>query len=191
MDYQALVDELPDEVVDLIAEQQEEIEKLQKRLDGEVSDTPDTPDSEEETSFAKSFPEEYARLQAAEAALAAERTARADAEWVAKADSYRPLAVDPAELGPALRQVAETLPEAAALVEKALQAATAQVATADIFKELGHGVPTPGSAEEQIEQIAKARLAEDPSLESIEAARADVYIENPDLYARYQAERQR
>lgn len=189
VDYQALVDELPDEIVDLIVEQEETIEKLQKRLDGVDEDG--APDEDPATEFAKSFPEEFARLQAAEEALAAERTARADAEWVAKARTFSALTINPDEFGPVMRRVADALPEDAAVIEKALSAAVAQVETADIFKELGHATPIPGSVDDQVEQIAKGLLAEDPTLETIEAARAEAYLQNPDLYSQYQAERQR
>jgi hypothetical protein len=200
VDYTALVDELPDEVVDLIAEQQDQIEDLQKRL-AEVEVEAPAPAADEPTSFekaletlpaevAKAIQDDRERLAKAEAELAAEKIAKADAEWTTRATQFSALSIDPATFGPAMRQVHEALPEVAETISKALTGAAEVVALTNIFKEIGHNA-TPGSVEDQITQFAKAKLAENPDLGTIEVARAEVYEEHPDLYTALQAERQR
>lgn len=192
----ALVNDLPDEVVDFIQSQHEEIQDLRKRLDAI------TPDEEpEEMTFEKALsalPDEVAqtiladreRLAKAEAELAAEREAKADAEYIEKVRHLDGVG-EPEVFGPALRRIAEALPSDAELVEKALAALTEQTRMSDIFKEFGHSAAAPaGSVEERIEAIAKSYQAEDPDLTD-EVARAKAWEENPDLYEAHTAERRR
>jgi len=194
----ALVAELPDEIVDYVAELQDSVEDLTKRLDAvEVEDDDDTDpiekalDSMDEDS-AEALRERLARLDTLEETVNENEVEKADAEYIAKARAFDGLG-DPEEIGPALRRLAEVNAEDADLIEKALTAAAEQTKTSDLYEELGHAIAKSGDAETQITQIAKAHRDADSTL-SEEEARSMAWEENPDLYEEHQremAERQR
>lgn len=195
----ALVAELPDEIVDYIGDLQDNVEELTKRLE-EVEYVEDDGEydpiakalGEMDEEAASILQEKLEKLDALEATVIENEIEKADNEYIAKARAFDGLG-DPNEIGPALRRLSEVSPEDAAVVEKALTAAAEQTRTSDLYEELGHAIAKVGSAEDQIVQIAKAAQNADPSL-SEEEARAKAWEENPELYeehAREMAERQR
>ena len=193
----ALVAELPDEIVDYVAELQDSVEDLTKRLDAvEVEDDDTDPiekalDSMDEES-AEALRERLARLDTLEETVNENEVQKADAEYIAKARAFDGLG-DPDEIGPALRRLSEVNAEDAELIEKDLTAAAEQTKTSDLYEELGHAIAKSGDAETQITQIAKAHRDADPAL-SEEEARSMAWEENPDLYEehhREMSERQR
>lgn len=193
----ALVNELPDEVVDLIGDLQDQVEDLTKRLeDAEATpvEVPTTSDpiakalaslDPEVASVVKSQAD---RLAEAEARLAAAEAEKADAAYIAKARAFDGVVASPEEFGPALRRIAETHPNEAAYIEKALAAASERIRVSKVFDEIGHGISTPGSAFDRATAIAKSKVDAGEALD-IESARADVWTENPSLYAEFQQER--
>lgn len=195
MDIEALVKNLPDEVVDLVVGQQDEIEELKKRLDAQDP----APVADPATALAKALstlPPEVAgvisdlqtRVVKAETELtAASETirkglnAQSDQAFIAKAASWSNIVDSPAEMGPALRKIAEVLPTEAALIEKTLTAAHERASYGLLFKELGYGADGTGDSESRVDTIAKSLQTADPTL-SIEAARSLAYEQNPGLY---------
>ena len=191
----ALVEQVPDEVLDYIEELETRVEKAESAL-AEVPEPEDNTDGDpiakaladlpEEIS--KAFKDQQERLAEAEKALAAERVAKADAEWTEKARSFDGLVDDPAEFGKELREIADSNPELAESIVTKLQAASNRISKSALFVEKGHAVPAVGSAEEKIQNIAKASVEADPS-KSMEVATAEAWEANPDLYDQYQEER--
>lgn len=133
-----------------------------------------------------------AKAQEAEAILKAEREERADREMTDLVKSWQHLTLDPAEVAPALRKMRDIDTALFDAVTKALSGANAQTESADIMKQVGSGVgvlslSTGGDALTEIDGIAKA-IAKDEGI-TYAAAMAKAAKDNPDLYARYQAER--
>lgn len=137
----------------------------------------------------KQAEEALAKAVAAEESLRKEREERLDAAAVEKARaSFAHLGLDPAEVGPALRRLAETDESLAKAVETALTAAEAKVESADIFAEIGRSTSPAGSALHKAEAMAKAAVA-DGSAATIEQALSDVFTSDPSLYTEYLAEK--
>jgi len=135
---------------------------------------------------------EEAAAQAAEEARA-EKAARLDADAVRKArDDYGSLALDPTEVGPTLRRLAEHDETLAKSVEGALKAAAAQAATVeqDLFKEVGYaGGDESDAPGDRLDQLAKARAeqhGEDFATAYAQVIKSD---EGRELYKSYQSER--
>lgn len=198
----ALVAELPDEIVDYIGELQDSNETLQKSLTEAQAQMSDTEDDEPvddrdpiEKAFdslddeaAAAFKEKLDRLDTLEEKVTKAETAAADDVYIAKARAYDGLG-DPNELGPALRRLAETDPEDAALIEKAFAAAAEQAATSDLYEELGHEIHKSTDVDAQVEVIAKSYQTTDPSM-SIEEARSKAWENNPELYEEHSRDQQ-
>jgi hypothetical protein len=125
------------------------------------------------------------RAEEAEKIAKAERDERLLREFVAKAQSYTSLPVDPAEFGPVLKKLSETLStEEYEAVTKALAAGNETMANASLFGEIGKRggyQPTEAIAKVDVsaEEIAKAQNI------SIEAARTQVFERDPALYDQY------
>lgn len=194
----ALVNELPDEIVEYIAELQEETTQLRKRLEEvEVNKADEADEEDDRDAIEKAFdalPEElqaiivekFDRLAELEAEQAEEAIAKRDAEFVAKARAFDGLG-DPDELGPALRRLADESPEDAELIEKALSAAAAQTEeTQTIYDEIGHAVNKSADSDTvgKVEAIAKSYQEANPAL-SDEDAMAQAWEHNPELYDEY------
>jgi hypothetical protein len=202
VDIETLVKNLPEEVVELVVGQQDEIEDLRKKLEAHSAPEVEAP----ETTLAKALsalPPEVAqvisaqqeRLATAEASLAQATeiinkglTAQSDQQFIAKAASWTNIVDSPAELGPALRRIAEALPQDAAVIEKTLTAAHERASYGLLFKELGYGAEGTGESADRVDQIAKSLQANDPTL-SPEAARSLAFEQNPGLYESYVAQR--
>ena len=190
----ALVSELPDEIVDYIGDLQDSVEELTKRLEEDVEEIDDNTDPIEKAlgamdeDGAAAIQEKLDRLDALEDTVVAAEIEKADSEYIAKARSFDGLG-DPEEIGPALRRLAAVSPEDADLIEKALTAAAEQTKTSDLYEELGHAIAKNGDAETQVYAIAKSMQEADPAL-SEEEARAIAWENNPELYQEHALERQ-
>lgn len=191
-ELEALVAQVPDEVLDYIEELEARVEQAQ------VTKGHDTdPDVDPIEKALSELPDEVAalvksqrdRLEKAEQALEAQRIAKTTEEWVSKARSVDGLIDNPEEFGAQLREVAEINSDLADTMVKVLEAANERFAKADLFKELGKAPSlVAGSAEEQIEKAAQALREADPSL-SAEAAKAEAWERNPDLYEQHVVEK--
>lgn len=188
----ALVEQVPDEILDYIEDLETRVEKAEAAL-AEIE--PDFEPDEIEKALTELPPAvaefvkaQNERLAEAEKALEGERLAKADAEWTAKARSVDGLVDNPEEFGSKLRAVADTDPELADSILSALQAANSRVAKSGLFAELGHTQPSAGSALEKVENIAKAMTEADPSKSHAEAV-SEALEANPALYDEYVAER--
>lgn len=191
-EIQALVDELPDEIVDYIGELEERATQAETELAKALG-------AEEEVdpiakALAELSPEVAAivksqqdRLAQAEKELQAERVAKADATYVTKARGFDGVIDKPEEFGPVLRQFAEAHPEAAEQLEAQLRAASSRVTKSALFSEFGHEAIT-SEVTSQVQAIAKTYQEADPKL-SDEEARAMAWEKNPDLYEQYRLER--
>lgn len=177
-ELEALVAQVPEEILDYIEDLETRVEKA------EAVQAP-----EEEGDDLAGLPEEFvSRLKKAEQALEEERIAKADNEWIAKARKFDGLVDDPEDFGRKMRAVAEIDSELADGIAATLTAASANVSKSDLFKEMGHGTPSAGSVEEKIANIAKSLVEADPS-KSKEVAEAEAWEANPELYAEHVAER--
>ena len=131
------------------------------------------------------------KAAASEAALYAERDARADEAAVVKAAGWSHLNLDPTIVGPALRRVAETDSVLAGEIVKALDSANALVETNVVFAEVGTDAPaSTDDAYSKMESLAKAAVAEGTA-PSFESALMSVAQSNPDLYTKYLNEKGR
>lgn len=187
----ALVEQVPDEVLDYIEFLETRVEKAEAQIAGgnesDVAFEKALDDLDPEV--AKAIIEQRERLEKAEAALQAEQIAKASAEWVQKARSADGLIDNPEEFGEELRQVAAVSPELADSIMSKLQAASERVAKSSLFAEMGHSAPASGSAAEKIQTIAKALVEADPTKTQAQAE-AEAWEANPGLYNEHVAERQ-
>jgi len=188
-----LVEQVPEEILDYIVDLEDRVEKA------EAAPTPAGDDAPQDAfekalgelpvEIAKAFEDQRSRLDEAEKALETEKVAKAEAVWVAKARAVDGLIDNPEDFGKELRQVAETSPELAGSIMSKLTAAAVRVEKSDLFSEIGHGAPAVGSADEKIQNIAKAATEADPALTPADAE-ATAWEANPDLYDEHVAERQ-
>lgn len=179
-ELEALVAQVPDEILDYIEELETRVEKAEAAL------APEGDSKDDLTDLPKEFVE---RLQKAEKALEEERIAKADSEWISKARKFDGLVEDPEDFGRKMRAVAEIDSELADSIAATLTAAGAQVAKSALFTEVGHGTPALGSVEEKIASIAKSLIEANPAKSQAEAE-AEAWELNPDLYEQHVAERQ-
>ena len=129
-----------------------------------------------------------AKAAAAESELLKERAVRADEAAIAKAASWQSLALDAAEVGPALRKLADVDADLAKAIETVLEAANAQAESAGIFAEIGKaGRPEGSDAYDALASLAKS--AAEVNGTTFEAAFVAVAEQNPDLYTRHLAEK--
>jgi len=128
------------------------------------------------------------RLDAAEAKIEAQQEKEADSQWVTKAASFDGVIDNPAEFGPQLRAVADVDSELADSIASVLETAASRVEKSELFKEVGSAASLPaGDAEGKVVALAKSLQDADASL-TPEAARAEVWTRNPELYEQHQAE---
>lgn len=193
-EIQALVDELPDEIVDYIGELEDrasvaetELAKARGEADEDVDPIAKALDElpEEVAAVIKADRE---RLQKAEQDLAAERIAKANETFITKARGFDGVIDKPEDFGPVLREFAEANPEAAEQLEAQLRAASQRVAKSSLFSEFGHEAQT-SEVDSEVEAIAKTYVEANPEL-SLAEARGMVWEKNPDLYERYRSEKQ-
>lgn len=188
-----------DETADALAKANERIAELEAALAAVETDTvEDIVDADED--LLKSVPESVrkmfddqraaaadalAKAAAIEDELRKERDARADEAAIAKAAGWSSLTVDPAEVGPALRRIADIDADLAKTIESVLTSANAQAESASIFAEIGKaGRPDSGDAYGALEGLAKAAV-EAGTAATFEQAFVKVAEQNPDLYIRH------
>lgn len=130
-----------------------------------------------------------AKAAATETELRKERAARADEAAIAKAAGWTSLTLDPQEIGPMLRRLAESDADLAKAVETILAAANAQAESAGIFAEIGKaGRPDGGDAYGALESLAKAAV-DAGAYPTFEQAFVKVAEQNPELYIRHLSEK--
>jgi hypothetical protein len=194
--------ELPDEVVEYISELESAVAELAEAATATpvAKSEVDTADEDDETKIMKalsSLPDDVAKILKADREAANAAKAEADAaiekaavqEYIAKAATYAGVVEDADTFGPMLRKIATLDEEAGKAVEAILEEATAKLAKSKLFDEVGTKAEGAGS-----DALAKATTIAKGYMEageetSLEAARARVWIDNPDLYAEYEAER--
>lgn len=195
----AYIDGLEAEV-DTLSEQVEKSEKDIEAKDAEITalneriekSVPKDEASQEEITkslLEKADPAVRALIEKQQADLAetqriakAEREARLEREFIAKAETLPMLSEDKAALAGLLRRAADLLPEDdAKTLDTVLKAANEQIAKGNLFASMG----TAG-AETTISKSVRAKAEElrkaEPDL-TIEQAEAKVYEQNPDLFA--------
>ncbi len=201
-DFAALAKDLPAEVLEYIETIEADVKtaeaentELQKSIDEAQTPPVEVELDPIEKALSGSTPEAVAifkaqaeRLDAAEAKILAQEVVTADAEWVAKAAAFDGVIDKPAEFGPKLRAVADVNPELASEIVSALETAGSRVAEGLLFSEIGKANSMVGAdAKEKVATIAKSLQEADPALTE-EAARAEVWERNPELYDEYQAQ---
>lgn len=194
-ELEALVAQVPDEVLDYIEELETRVEKAEEAAATAEPANDDTDVDPIEKALSE-LPDELAdlvkgqkeRLEKAEEALEAQRIAKANEEWVAKARAVDGLIDNAEEFGSQLREVAEINSDLADTLVKVLETANERFSKADLYKELGAGAsPVTGSAEEKVQAIAKSLREADPKL-SQEQAETEAWERNPELYDQHVAE---
>lgn len=189
-----------DETADELAKANERIAELEAALAAATVETEITEGPEDDEDLLKSVPEAVrkmlddqrtaaadalAKAAAIEEELRKERDARADEAAIAKAAAWSSLTVDPKEIGPALRRVADVDADLAKAIETALESANAQAESAGIFAEIGKaGRPDAGDAYGALESLAKAAV-DAGTAATFEQAFVKVAEQNPDLYIRH------
>ncbi len=191
-----------------IEELEKDLAKYKKGMDEdeEYSKAEDEDDKDVEEEFMKSAPapvarafakaKETARLaiekaEAAEAELASQRDAVADAEAIEKARGWEHLSLDAEEVGPMLRRLSEENAELAKSVTALLDSINGQAESADIFAEIGKSasqVEMTGDAVNRLTLLAKS-LLDSGKVATIEQGVTEVAMSNPDLYTQYLTEK--
>ena len=128
------------------------------------------------------FQAQAARIEKADAIAKAERDARLEREYIAKAEKLPMIGDDKAGLAGLLRRAAEVLtPEDNASLAKMLDSANAQLAKGGLFAEFGKsGAET--TISKSITAAAEEIRKREPEL-TIEQATVKAYTENPSLFA--------
>ena len=194
----ALVADLPDEIVDFIGDLQDSVETLTKSLE-EAQAPNDDPVVDERDPITKALEtlddedaavlaEKLERLDTLEEKVTKAEEDKADTEYIAKARAFDG-AGDPEDIGPALRRLADVSPEDAELFEKAFAAMSEQAVTGTLYEELGHAINKSTDVDEQVEAIAKSYQEANPALSS-EESRAMAWENNPELYEEHSREQQ-
>lgn len=192
----ALVADLPDEIVDYIGDLQDSVENLTKSLEEAETDPVVVDDrdpfekaldglDDESAAIIKSQIDKLSELE--EKVTKAEQET-ADAEYISKARAFDGLG-DPDEIGPALRRLSEVSPEDADLFEKAFAAASTQEVTATLYEELGHSISKSTDVDVQVAAIAKSYQEANPELTEADA-RSQAWENNPELYEEHGREQQ-
>lgn len=185
-----------DRVVELeaeLAKAREQIAALTKSVD---ATDPEDDAEEGDEELLKSLPEPVRQMLAkaqseadnAREELRKEREIQRDREFVAKAQGWSNLQIDAAELGVALRKVADINADIVAVIERSLDAANEQQEAAAIFSELGKSTSAAsGNAFGKVQSLAKAAVA-NGDFATVEQAISGLIAKNPDLYTEYLSE---
>lgn len=157
---------------------------------------PEPEDEGSEESLVKSLPDAVRQMlnkardeaKSVREELRKEVDARNDREYVAKAASWGNLSINPSDVGPALRKMAEYDADLASSVMSALGSANAQAEAANIFAELGTTArPDSGDAYGRMTKMAKAAVANGDHA-TVEQAISALVISNPEMYEAYRQE---
>lgn len=192
------------EATDELTKANERIAELEAALAAQTAPAEETETVDADEDLLKSVPESVrkmlddqkaivsealAKAASTEAALIAERSARADELAIAKAKGWTSLSIDATEVGPALRRLADHDAALAKSIETILEAANAQAESAGIFAEIGKSArPDGGDAYEALASLAKSAV-EAGTASTFEQAFVKVAEQNPDLYIRHLSEK--
>jgi hypothetical protein len=128
------------------------------------------------------------RAEAAEKVAKDLREEKILKEYVAKAEELPHLTIVPQKFGPVLKALGESHPEEFKEIFRVLKAAEAALEK-EFFQEIGKAGSSETSAEAAVYAKAKAMVAKDGEL-TFEQAVTKVLEDDPELYDRYEEERQ-
>ena len=111
-------------------------------------------------------------------------------EYVAKAEDLPHLTIEPLKFGPVLKALGEGHPDEFSEIFRVLKAADAAIEKSELFKEIGKAGSGESDAEAQVYAKARGMVAKDGELTFDEAV-CKVLDENPELYEKYEDERQK
>jgi hypothetical protein len=199
-------DELPDGALQILAKacglpEKEPAAKSDPKKEG--AGTEGSAEGLSKEAIAKMDPEVRAIFEkmAADSHTATERAERAEniakslqdekvlKEYVEKAGDLSHLPVEPLKFGPVLKALGEGHPAEFEEILRVLKAADAALAKSELFKEMGKTGSGETSAEAAVYAKARAIVAKDADLTFDEAV-AKVLEDDPELYERYEDERQ-
>jgi hypothetical protein len=129
------------------------------------------------------------RAEAAEKVAKDLREEKILKEYVAKAEELPHLTIEPLKFGPVLKALGESHPKEFEEIYKVLKAADAALEKSELFKEIGKSGSSESNAEAAVYAKAKALVAKDGEL-TFEQAVTKVLEDDPELYERYEEERQ-
>jgi hypothetical protein len=120
----------------------------------------------------------------------AEKELRVKNECIAKAAGFKYLSTPTAELGEMLYKAAQSMtPEDYAKLEATFKAANEAAKNAGVFSVIGSDATSKGAgAVEKVEAMAKEMISKSSGKLSHAAAMADIFKNDPQLYAEYDAE---
>jgi hypothetical protein len=183
---------LPEDVRKYVDGLEAEIAELKKHAGGQQQQPGQSPEDIWKSvpeAVRKRFEELEKRAKEAEEVAKRERDERVLREYVAKAQAFRGLPVQPDEFGKVLKSLAEKAPEEYQKVEDVLKAADEAIAKGKLFAEVGKsGGGTTGGALAQLESIAKSKMEASGGTLTKEQAFAKACEENPTLYEQYRRE---
>lgn len=110
-------------------------------------------------------------------------------EYVKKAEDLPHLAIEPLKFGPVLKALGESHPDEFSEIFRVLKAADVVIEKSELFKEVGKAGSGESSAEAAVYAKARGLVAKDGDL-TFEEAVSKVLEEDPELYERYEDERQ-
>ena len=199
-------DELPDDALRILAKacglpEKEPAAKNDPKKEGAGTEGPAEGLSKD--AIAKMDPEVKAIFEkmAADSHTATERAERAEniakslqdekvlKEYVEKAGDLSHLPVEPLKFGPVLKALGEGHPTEFEEILRVLKAADAALAKSELFKEIGKAGSGETSAEAAVYAKARGLVAKDADMTFDEAV-AKVLEDDPELYERYEDERQ-
>ena len=111
-------------------------------------------------------------------------------EYVEKAEDLPHLAIEPLKFGPVLKALGEDHPDEFSEIFRVLKAADTAIEKSELFKEIGKAGSSESDAEAQVYAKARSLVAKDGDL-ILEDAVCKVLDENPELYEKYEDERQK
>jgi len=111
-------------------------------------------------------------------------------EYVAKAEDLPHLTIEPLKFGPVLKALGEGHPAEFSEIFRVLKAADVAIEKSELFKEIGKAGSGESDAEAQVYAKARGMVAKDGELTFDEAV-CKVLDDNPELYEKYEDERQK
>jgi Asp-tRNA(Asn)/Glu-tRNA(Gln) amidotransferase B subunit len=111
-------------------------------------------------------------------------------EYIEKAEDLPHLAIEPIKFGPVLKALGEGHPAEFSEIFRVLKAADVAIEKSELFKEIGKAGSGESDAEAQVYARARGMVAKDGELTFDEAV-CKVLDDNPELYEKYEDERQK
>ena len=193
-----------DKMDKLTDEQQAEFDALTERAEkaeARVAELDDTKDGDElakadlpdevRAAIEKKLEESATRADEAEARIQKLEDEKTRARFIAKANSLGDLGMTGDDHGELLSKVyAHLEDEDADALDKLFTAAAERSRTAALFQEVGSGELAKGSVEAEVDALVADIQKADSKVDAA-VARGQIWKDRPDLYTRYEAERQR